>query len=120
MHDDKALTVITGELAVLGGTAERRIGTILCGSSSFLPDLISARHTPSLETTYKLLKHGCSNLNATKFPPHRISPCLPNDIITADAICRIWLDETDGRRIEQVRLIVFATGGNVRFVEQFV
>ena len=36
MHDDKALAAITGELAVLGGTAQRRIGTLLCGSSSFL------------------------------------------------------------------------------------
>ena len=43
---------ILGQLARLGSTGERWIGTIICGSSAFLPDLIEVNVTAKLSRRY--------------------------------------------------------------------
>ena len=104
------------ELYHIGGVVGGTYAAYLCGSSSCLPQLISARKESAvLLKTFPLLEHAV-DLNGSKFPQHHLASAWISD---ADEYRELL--STMGARnasTDQARQVALMCGCNLRFISQ--
>jgi hypothetical protein len=109
---------ILKQLAALGGQPTGRFMTLLCGSASLLPSLISKNvtHLPLLEKEFPLVS-SAPNMNGTKFKSFRIRQGPLAFTILQQAF-EVFL----GRPVSEIETnrLSFVTGSNMRRIEQVV
>ena len=108
------------ELQLLGNSDAGRIGTILCGSSAYLTDLITANRNSYMTERFKLLQGAVPNLNGSKFKTERVYSNLPTDLLTVEAILaqRLSASGSQTESLQRARAVAFFSGSTVRTVER--
>lgn len=104
-----------GQLKNLAEDISGSFSTIICGSSTSLPHLITAQshYYKGFETKFPLVKISPS-LNGTKFEEIRLHASPPNDL---DALRSIFGDENS---LEALNLCCFFGGTNPRHLRKFI
>jgi hypothetical protein len=109
-----------GRLAALGDRGGHCTSVLLCGSSTVLPQLITANGTrdDGIRKEYPGVV-GAPNLNGTKYSEFRLTAGLPTDLHTAQIVCESIRATTDLPADKgNARLALFVAGSAPRYLEK--
>ena len=116
-EDESKRLNILGDLSELASQPSGRVFTMLCGSASVTPQLISKNgvHYPDILNEYPLLAN-CPNLNGSKFSSLRLSSGIPveEDLIAAAKSFGLKTGH------DAIHLLYFLAGNNLRVMDKIV